>query len=135
MINHEIKVIIADDLRSTRRALRAVLAFEPRILILGESDNGEDAIQLVGEKQPDLVLMDVHMPVLDGIKATQIIKSTWPEVKVVVYTVFPGYQEAAYRAGADYFLIKGCPGTTPTQIILSFFPLKDNVSPNHPFQD
>jgi DNA-binding NarL/FixJ family response regulator len=126
----EIKVIIADDLRSTRRALRAVLSFEPRILILGESANGEDAIQLVGEKQPDLVLMDVHMPVLDGIKATQIIKSSWPAIKVVVYTVFPGYQEEAYRAGADYFLIKGGPGAAPTQIILSLFPLKDAMSPD-----
>ena len=125
-----IKVIIADDLRSTRRALRAVLSFEPRILILGESSNGEDAIQLVGEKQPDLVLMDVHMPVLDGIKATQIIKSNWPDIKVVVYTVFPGYQEEAYRAGADYFLVKGGPGAAPTQIILSFFPLKDTVRPD-----
>jgi DNA-binding NarL/FixJ family response regulator len=74
------------------------------------------------------------MPVLDGIKATQIIKSAWPAVKVIVYTVFPGYQEEAYRAGADYFLIKGCPGITPTQIILSFFPLQDSVSPNHPLQ-
>lgn len=132
MNNDEIRVIIADDLRSTRRAIRAVLSFEPRILILGESANGEDAIQLVGEKQPDLVLMDVHMPVLDGIKATQVIKTTWPVIKVVVYTVFPGYQEEAYRAGADYFLIKGSPGITPTQIILSFFPLKDTVGPNRP---
>jgi DNA-binding NarL/FixJ family response regulator len=128
--NDEIKVIIADDLRSTRRALKAVLAFEPRILILGESANGEDAIQLVGEKQPDLVLMDVHMPVLDGIKATQIIKTSWPYIKVVVYTVFPGYQEEAYRAGADYFLIKGGPGITPAQIILSFFPLNNTISPD-----
>jgi DNA-binding NarL/FixJ family response regulator len=130
--NDEIKVIIADDLRSTRRAIRAVLSFEPRILILGESANGEDAIQMVGEKQPDLVLMDVHMPVLDGIKATQVIKTSWPYIKVVVYTVFPGYQEEAYRAGADYFLIKGSPGTTPTQIILSFFPLKAAIGPDRP---
>ena len=113
---------------STRRALKALLAFEPRIVIVGEAGNGKEAVRLVGEKQPDLVLMDVHMPVLDGLKATQNIKSTWPDVKVIVYTMFPGYQEEAYQAGADYFLIKGSPGVSPAQIILSFFPLKDTTS-------
>ncbi len=124
-----IRVIIADDQVSTRRALKALLSFEPRIMIIGEAANGKEAIQLVGEKQPDLVLMDVHMPVLDGLKATRKIKAGWPNVKVVVYTMFPGYQEEAYQAGADYFLIKGSPGVTPSQIILSFFPVKDAISP------
>lgn len=119
----EIRVIIADDQVSTRRALKALLAFEPRIAIIGEAANGEEAVQLVGEKQPDLVLIDVQMPVMDGLKATQKIKSNWPEIKVVVYTMFPGYQEEAYQVGADYFLIKGSPGVSPPQIILSFFPL------------
>jgi DNA-binding NarL/FixJ family response regulator len=100
-------------------------------VIIGESVNGKEAIRLVGEKHPDLVLIDVHMPVLDGLKATQKIKSAWPEVKVVVYTMFPGYQEEAYRAGADYFLIKGSPGVTPPQIILSFFPLEGRLRPDY----
>jgi DNA-binding NarL/FixJ family response regulator len=127
---NEISVIIADDQIATRRALKALLAFEPRIVVIGEAANGREAIQLVGEKQPDLLLIDVHMPVLDGLKATQKIKSVWPDVKVVVYTMFPGYQEEAYRAGADYFLIKGSPGVSPPQIILSFFPQQDNLNPD-----
>ena len=128
MENDEISVIIADDQASTRRALKALFAFEPRIVIVGEAGNGKEAVRLVGEKQPDLVLMDVHMPVLDGLRATQKIKSTWPNVKVVVYTMFPSYQEVAYQVGADYFLIKGSSGVTPSQIILSFFPLEDTMN-------
>jgi DNA-binding NarL/FixJ family response regulator len=122
-----IRVVIADDQASTRRALRALLAFEPRIEIVGEAGDGKEAVRLIGELQPDLLLMDVHMPALDGLKATRAIKGTHPAVKIVVYTMFPGYQEEAYRAGADYFLIKGSPGATPAQIILSFFPLKKNT--------
>jgi DNA-binding NarL/FixJ family response regulator len=130
VIIEEIRIIIADDQASTRRALKALLAFEPRISIVGEAGNGKEAIQLVGERQPDLILMDVHMPVLDGLKATQTIKSAWPQIKVIVYTMFPGYQEEAYRAGADYFLIKGSPGVTPAQIICSLFPLAGTLSPD-----
>jgi DNA-binding NarL/FixJ family response regulator len=121
--NEKINIILVDDLVSTRRGLKALLEFEPRIVISGEANNGIEAIRLVDEKQPDLVLMDVRMPVLDGLKATQQIKSAWPNVKIVVYTMYPGYQAEAYQAGADYFLIKGCSGVTPSQIILSFFPL------------
>jgi len=124
--NNHINVIIADDQESTRRALKALLAFEPRIVIIGEAANGKEAIRLVEEKEPDLVLIDVLMPVLDGLKATQQIKSAFPHIKIVVYTMFPGYQEEAYRMGADYFLIKGSPGVTPSQIILSFFPTIQN---------
>lgn len=125
---HEIKVLIADDQISTRRALKALIAFEPRIRIIAEAADGIEAVQKVGEIKPDLVLMDVHMPVMDGLKATQQIKSAWPGVKVIVYTMFPGYQEEAYRVGADYFLIKGSPGVSPPQIILSFFPMQNTQS-------
>ena len=74
--NDKISVIIADDQVSTRRALKALLAFEPRIMVVGEASNGIEALQLVDEKQPDLVLMDVRMPVLDGLEATNKIKAT-----------------------------------------------------------
>jgi pilus assembly protein CpaE len=120
---NKISVIIADDQVSTRRALKALLAFESRIVIIGEADNGEEAVQLVGEKQPDLVLMDVNMPVMEGIKATREIKSAWPDVRVIVCTMFPEHQKEAYEAGADYFLLKGSPGVSLSQIILALFPL------------
>jgi DNA-binding NarL/FixJ family response regulator len=123
--DNKIKVIIVDDQASTRRALMALFIYEPRIEIIGEAGNGSEAVKLVGEKKPDLVLIDVQMPVMDGLTATQKIKALFPDIKVVVYTMFPGYQAEAYQAGADYFLIKGSLGFTPSQIILSFFPLKN----------
>jgi DNA-binding NarL/FixJ family response regulator len=124
--NDQIRIIIVDNRASNRRGLKALLAFEPRIAIVGEAGDGTEAVRLVGEDQPDLVLMDVHMPVMDGMKATQKIKSTWPDVKVVLYSVYPGYEEEATLAGADGFMVKGSAGITPSEIILSFFPSVDS---------
>lgn len=121
----EIKIVLADNRASNRRGLRALLAFEPRIVIVGEASNGIEATGLVESEQPDLVLMDVHMPVMDGLKATQKIKSTSPAVKVVLYSIYPDYKVKAQQAGADYFLVKGSLEATPSDIILSFFPRED----------
>ena len=125
MESDEIRIILVDNRASNRRGLKALLAFEPRISIIGEAADGTEAVQLVGKDQPDLVLMDIHMPVLDGLKATQQIKAAWPSVKVVLYSVYPDYQEEAKLAGADCFLIKGSPNTPLPETILSFFPHKD----------
>lgn len=119
----QIRVVIADDQVSTRRALKALLAFEPRIVIVGEACNGNEAVRMVSETQPDLVLMDVQMPILGGLEATQKVKTNWPQVKVIVYTMFPGNQEEANQAGADYYMIKSDPGCNPSQTILSLFPI------------
>lgn len=127
MENNEIRIIVVDNRASNRRGLKALLAFEPRIMIVGEAADGTEAVQLVDKDQPDLVLMDIHMPALDGLKATQQIKSTWPNVKVVLYSVYPGYQAEATLAGADYFMIKGSPDTPLSETILSFFPPKDVI--------
>lgn len=105
-----------------------MLEFEPRILIVGEAADGTEAVQLVDRDQPDLVLMDIQMPLMDGLKATQKIKSSWPDVKVVLYSVYPGYQEEATHAGADYFMIKGSPSTPIAETILSLFPPKDVIT-------
>jgi DNA-binding NarL/FixJ family response regulator len=121
----EIRIIVVDNRASNRRGLKALLAFEPRIVIIGEAADGEAAVQLVGKDQPDMVLMDVHMPVMDGFNATRKIKSTWPDVRVVLYSVYPGYEEEATLAGADGFMLKGSPDATPSEIILGFFPPED----------
>lgn len=125
MESDEIRIILVDNRASNRRGLKALLAFEPRISIIGEAADGTEAVQLVGKDQPDLVLMDIHMPVLDGLKATQQIKAAWPSVKVVLYSVYPDYQQEAKLAGADCFLIKGSTNTPLPETILSFFPQKD----------
>jgi two-component system nitrate/nitrite response regulator NarL len=124
----EIRIILVDNRASNRRGLKALLAFEPRIMIVGEAADGIEAVQLVGIEQPDLVLMDIHMPTMDGLNATQKIKAAWPNVKVILYSVYPGYQEEATLAGADYFMIKGSPSATLPETLLSFFPPKDIIS-------
>lgn len=125
-----IRIIIADNRASNRRGLKALLAFEPRILVIGEANDGKEAVRLVDLKQPDLVLMDVRMPVMDGLQATNKIKSTSPGTKVILYSIDPDFKDEAKRAGADYFLIKGSPETTPVDVILSFFPVKAQFPPD-----
>ena len=101
------RVLIADDSARARDGLRALLTIRPEIEVVGEATNGQDAVRLVAECRPDIVLMDLHMPVLDGIQATQLIKQQWPAVTVVVLTVYAADQSAALAAGADAFLLKG----------------------------
>ncbi len=120
----QVKIILADNRASNRRGLRAILAFEPRISIIGEASGGVEAVQLVEKLQPDVLLMDIHMPDMDGLKATKLIKSSWPAVKIILYSVYPGYQEEAKHAGADIFLVKGSSEATPADVILSLFPEK-----------
>ena len=102
-----IRVLIADDSARTREGLRVLFATWPEITVVGEADNGQEAVRLVAECRPDIVLMDLHMPVLDGVQATQLIKQQWPAVTVIVLTMYAVEQSAALAAGADAFLIKG----------------------------
>ena len=101
------RVLIADDSLRARDGLRALLTMRPELEVVGEAANGQEAVRLVAECHPDAVLMDLHMPVLDGIQATQLIKQQWPAVIVVVLTMHAVDQSAALAAGADAFLIKG----------------------------
>jgi len=103
-----IRVLIADDRLSSRNGLRALLATQLEIEIVGEAADGQEAVQMAEQFQPDVVLMDVRMPVMDGLEATRIIKGRWPEVKVIILTMYPSHQAAALAAGADVFLVKGC---------------------------
>jgi DNA-binding NarL/FixJ family response regulator len=103
------RVLIADDRPRSRSGLRAVLALRPEIEIVGEAADGQEAVRLVAECRPDVVLMDARMPVMDGVEATCLIKEEWPEIRVVVLTIHAAYRADALAAGADAFLIKGCP--------------------------
>jgi DNA-binding NarL/FixJ family response regulator len=105
----QIRVLIADDHSKSRKGLRALLATCPAIEAIWEAENGREAARLVEERQPDVVLMDIQMPVWDGFEATRYIKARWPEVKVVALTIHAAWQPAAMSAGADTFLLKGCP--------------------------
>jgi DNA-binding NarL/FixJ family response regulator len=112
------RVLIADDRPRSRRALRAVLALEPGMEVAGEATDGQEAVRLVEECEPDVVLMDAKMPVMDGLEATRRIKEQWPEVRVIVLTIHAGYRDEALAAGADAFLIKGCSAKDLMEAIL-----------------
>jgi DNA-binding NarL/FixJ family response regulator len=90
----------------------------PRVEVVAEAPNGQEAVRLVEECCPDVVVMDARMPVMDGLEATRLIKSKWPEVKVIVLSLYSAYQAQALSAGADVFLIKGCPAEQLLQAVL-----------------
>ena len=102
-----IRVLIVDDQPSVRKGLKALLTFYPEILVVGEAVNGQEAVQLVAEQQPHVVVMDLQMPVMDGVAATRLIKTRWPAIKVIVLTVQAARCGEAFAAEADTFLLKG----------------------------
>jgi len=102
------KVLLVDDHQILRDGIRRGLESAGKDVV-GEAGNGEEAIGLVGETQPDIVVMDLSMPVLDGVGATQRITELYPDVKVVVLTMHddPAKTRAALEAGAVAYLTKG----------------------------
>jgi YesN/AraC family two-component response regulator len=103
------KVLIADDRSRSRKGLRALLSTNAQVEVVGEAKNGKEAVELAGDLLPDVVLMDVRMPVMSGVDATRTIKDRWPEVRVVVLSMYRRHLDEAKDAGADFFLEKGCP--------------------------
>jgi len=102
-----IRVLVVDDQPRARKSLKALLSTWPRASEIHEASNGREAVQLVREFQPDVVLMDVRMPEVDGLKATLQIKATWPQVKVIVLSMYTEHYDEALAAGADAFVGKG----------------------------
>ncbi|MFI1417824.1 response regulator [Streptomyces sp. NPDC020731] len=104
-----IRVVIADDERMVRTALRAILSAEPDMEVAGEAATGAEAVSVVRERRPDVVLMDVRMPEIDGIRATeQILAGLDEPPRIIVVTTFENdsYVYDALRVGAAGFLLK-----------------------------
>ncbi|RKT84539.1 response regulator [Saccharopolyspora antimicrobica] len=105
-----IRVLLVDDQELMRMGFRMVLDAQEDLEVVGEAGNGEDAVELAGKLRPDVVLMDVRMPVLDGVEATRRIVAT-DAAKVLVMTTFDldEYALSALRSGASGFLLKDTP--------------------------
>jgi YesN/AraC family two-component response regulator len=101
-------IIVVEDSSRARRALTAYMSLQAGIRITAEASNGLEAISKIKSSPPDIVLMDMQMPVMNGLEATKIIKKRWPWVKVIALTMYQNYQSEALSAGADAFLVKGC---------------------------
>lgn len=116
------RLVIADDSPRARRGQCAILAYQPGINIIGEAADGEETIRLVETLQPDGVIMDVRMPGLDGLQATRLIKKRWPQIKVIVHSMYATYRDEALAAGADAFLMKGCPVVEYLEVLARILP-------------
>jgi YesN/AraC family two-component response regulator len=103
-----VRILIADDRPRSRKGLAALLSINDRIEVIGEARDGREALEFVEEFQPDVVLMDAKMPRMDGIQATSEIKQRWPDVRVIVLSMYNAYRLEAEEVGADRFLEKGC---------------------------
>lgn len=106
-----IRLLIADDQALVRGALGALLDLEPDLEVQGLAADGAEALRLAEELQPDVCLMDIQMPGVDGIEATRRIRAASPRTRVLVVTTFarPGYLRAALDAGASGFVVKDTP--------------------------
>jgi DNA-binding NarL/FixJ family response regulator len=103
-----VRVLIADDQALFREGLRTLLSTRPEVEVVGEAATGEEAIRLIERSEPHVVLMDLRMPVMDGIHATARIRDRWPHVPVLVLTTFDDDASlfGALRAGAAGYLLK-----------------------------
>src|SRR5574341_1138909 len=102
------KVMLVEDHVVVRQGIKALFADEPDVEIVGEADDGREALQRVSELQPDVVLMDISMPGLNGIEATRQIRQNHPDVKVVVLSMHSNeeYVFQVLRAGASGYVLK-----------------------------
>jgi DNA-binding NarL/FixJ family response regulator len=105
---NQVRVLIADDQRLFAEALEAILTTDGRIAVVGRATNGEEAVALACDDRPDVVLMDIAMPLLDGIAATEAIAAAVPEIRVVVLTgsEAPDDITRARAAGAAGYVTK-----------------------------
>lgn len=105
------RVLIVDDVEQVRLDLRTLLTLTGEIEVIGEAANGLEAVSLTETLKPDVVLMDLEMPVLDGYAATCQIKTRLPPCRVIVLTVhdYESARKKAQQSGVDAFLVKGAP--------------------------
>lgn len=106
------RVLLADDQALVRQGFRLILELENDIEVVGEAVDGNDAVRLAHELEPDVVVMDIRMPELDGIEATRRLQASGSQARVLILTTFDlnEYVYEAMRAGASGFLLKDVPG-------------------------
>jgi DNA-binding NarL/FixJ family response regulator len=106
-----IRILLVDDQALFREGVRTLLSVQPGLEVVGEAGNGEEALRQAAALRPDVVLMDLHMPVLDGVSATRRLRESWPDCRVIVLTTFDDdeYVFDGLRAGAVGYLLKDVP--------------------------
>jgi DNA-binding NarL/FixJ family response regulator len=102
------RIVIAEDHTILREGLKALLSLNIELVVVGEAQDGREAVRIASELKPDLVLMDLSMPRMNGIEAIKEIKKQHPEIKIIVFTVYKTeeYVLASLQAGADGYILK-----------------------------
>ncbi|MCE5206862.1 MAG: response regulator transcription factor [Chloroflexi bacterium] len=133
MIENEqkIRLIICDDQTIVCEGLSAILTSVPEVKVVGIAHNGREAINLIPDTRPDLILMDLKMPVMNGIQATKIIKEKYPTVAVLVLTTYDSDEWVidAIRSGAAGYLLKDTPGEDLIRAIVDTMRGRSHIDP------
>ena len=128
---HPLRVLIVDDQAFARRALVALLSLDESIEIVGEAADGDEAIRLAGRHSPHVVVMDIEMPVMDGMEATRRITRAWPHVHVVIFSMHDEWRERALAEGAHAFVAKS---ESPDRLLELLSQLHGALSDATPFE-
>ena len=105
-----IKILIADDQDLIRESLKIILDMNSDIKVVGLAENGNKVLEQIRKNLPDIILMDIRMPEMDGVLCTKAVKEKYPEVKIIILTTFDDdeYVFYALKYGASGYLLKGC---------------------------
>jgi DNA-binding NarL/FixJ family response regulator len=111
--------MLVDDQRLMRDGLRTLMELEPDIVVVAEAKNGQEAVNKFASEKPDVVLMDIRMPVMDGVEATQQLLKSWPEALIIILTTFDDdrYVFEGLRAGALGYMLKDVSGAELAEAI------------------
>ncbi len=118
-MSETIRILLVDDQRLMRDGLRTILELEDDLQVIAEAEHGEDGLQAFEQHQPDVVLMDIRMPGMDGVEATRRMVERWPEARVIILTTFDDDEHIfeGLRAGALGYLLKDVSGNELAQAI------------------
>ncbi len=103
------RVLIVDDTSRARQSMKALLDVWYQLEEVREATDGTEAVDVVEEFLPDVILMDARMPKMGGLEATKLIKGKWPQIKIIIISIYPDCQGLALAAGADGFVCKSDP--------------------------
>lgn len=131
-MSDKIKIVIADDQELIRDSLKIILSANVDMEVMGTVTNGREVIRFVRERKPDVILMDVRMPEMDGVSCTQIIKENYPQIKIIILTTFDDdeYVYNALKYGASGYLLKGVSMTELSSAIRTVHDGKAMINPD-----